>query len=68
MEAICPVVKAVGRLLWSGRQTKILWFTKILKFSNFNLKACFKLFEWIYGASSFIQIDIYGQYLKEMLL
>ena len=39
MEAICPVVWAVGRLLWSGRQTKILQLVKILKFGNFNLKA-----------------------------
>ena len=30
---------AVGRLLWSGRQTKILQLAKILKFGNFNLKA-----------------------------
>ena len=28
----------------------------------------FKLFEYIYGANSFVPIDIYGQYLKEMLL
>ena len=39
MKAICPVVYAVGRLLWSGRQTKILQLAKILKFGNFNLKA-----------------------------
>ena len=34
------IVKAVGRLLWSGRQTKILQFAKFLKFDNFNSKAC----------------------------
>ena len=37
---------------------------------NFKIrfKNTFRLFEWIYGASSFVRIDIYGQYLKEMLL
>ena len=30
----------VGQLLWSGRQTEILQFTKFIKFDNFNSKAC----------------------------
>ena len=45
MEAIGSVVEAVGRLLWSGRQTKCLQLTKFLKFDNFNSKARFRLFE-----------------------
>ena len=39
MEAIGSVVEAVGHLLWSGRQTKCLQFTKFLKFNNFDSKA-----------------------------
>ena len=51
---------------------KILQFAKVLKFSNFNFKACMlRLFEWIYGDNNFIQYihiyNIYGQYFKEFL-
>ena len=30
MKAICPVVQAVGQLVWAGSETKIL------RFDNFN--------------------------------
>ena len=37
---------------------KMLAVTKVLKFNNFNSKAhTFRLFEWIYGADSFVPID-----------
>ena len=44
--------------------------SKNFKIWQLQLKSMFRLFEWIYGASSFERIDIYiyGQYLKETLL
>ena len=41
---------------------------KNFKIRQLSFKSTFRLFEWIYGASSFVRMDIYGQYLKEMLL
>ena len=34
-----------------------VYFAIFLKFDNFNSKATFKLFEWIFGANSFVSID-----------
>ena len=42
--------------------------SKNFKIRQLQFKSRFRLFEWIYGASNFIQIDTYGKYLKEMLL
>ena len=40
---------------------KILAVYKILKFANFNSKAhYFRMFEWIYGANSFIPIKTHS--------
>ena len=42
--------------------------SKHFKIRHLQFKSMFRLFKWIYGTSSFVQIDIYGQYLKEMPL
>ena len=53
----------------AGRQAdKNLAVSKNFKIRQLQFKSTCRLFEWIYGASSFVRIDIYGQYLKEMLL
>ena len=41
----------------AGRQAKCFQFTNFLKFDNFNSKARYTLFEWTYGANSFVRID-----------
>ena len=58
-----------SRLILVVRQAdKNLALSKIFKIRQHQFKSTFRLFEWIYGANSFIPIDTYDQYLKEMLL
>ena len=58
-----------SRLILVVRQAdKNLAVSKNFKIRQLQLKSKFSLFEWIYGANSFVPIDTYGQYLKEMLL
>ena len=60
-----------GRSFIVVRQAdKNLVVSKNFKIRQLYFKSMFRLFEWINGTSSFVRIDIYiyGQYLKEMLL
>ena len=59
MEAICPVV-------WGGRSFIVVRqadenfaVSKRNKIRQLSFKSTFRLFKWIYGASSFVRIDIY---------
>ena len=59
----------IGRLLWSGRQMKILQLAKILKFGNFNLKArlgCLNGFMVLIASSRYIYIYIYISHPKHL--
>ena len=45
-----------------------LTVSKIFKIQQLQFTSMFRLFEWIHGTNTFVPIDMYGQYLKEMLL
>ena len=56
-----------GRSILVVRQTdKNLAVSKNFKLRLLSFKSTFRLYDWIYDTNSFI--DMYGQYLKEMLL
>ena len=58
-----------GRSIVLVRQAdENLAVSKKFKIQQLQFKSMFRLFEWIYDTNTFVPIDIYDYYLKEMLL